>query len=94
MTSETDDSDWDDRPARQADITNHERRITRLETNEQHQNATITAIQTSIRNDFREIKAALSDLQSWQSRAFKIAGGVAAGIVVAAYALLQHYFGG
>lgn len=84
----------DDRPARQADITNHERRITRLETGEQHQNATIAAIQTTIRTEFSDIKAGLADLQSWQARAFKIAGAVGAGVVAAAYALLQHYFGG
>lgn len=89
-----DAEEHDDRPARQADITNHERRITRLETGEQQQNATISAIQMTIRTEFSDIKAALADLQSWQSRAFKIAGAVAAGIVASGYALLQHYFGG
>ena len=89
-----DAEDHDDRPARQADITNHERRITRLETGERHQNDTIAAIQMTIRTEFSDIKAALAGLQSWQARAFKIAGAVGAGIVAAAYALLQHYFGG
>ena len=89
-----DAEDHVDRPARQADITNHERRITRLETGERHQNDTIAAIQMTIRTEFNDIKAALAGLQSWQARAFKIAGAVGAGIVAAAYALLQHYFGG
>lgn len=89
-----DTTDKDDRVARQSDVTNHERRITRLETSEQHQNATISAIQTTIRTEFNEIKSGLADLQSWQAKAFKIAGAVGGGIVAAAFALLHHYFGG
>ncbi|MCX5616359.1 hypothetical protein NQF87_08390 [Bombella sp. TMW 2.2559] len=84
----------DNRPARQADITDHEQRITRLEANERHQNEVIASLQTVINTQFAQIQQALSSLQSWQGRAFTVAGATGAAIVAAVSEIFRYYHGG